>query len=128
MRTASVTRGRIQNEERWAEMALSLADPFDGGPLLLYPRDFSCQLKGADDRAATYDLKNWESVVMSGAFYAFRSLKRPRTRLLVSTLQGCLRSEDLLALALAATIGVTELLDGDSSRFTLPEWQYRVNP
>jgi hypothetical protein len=117
----------MENQDRWAEIAFSLGDRFEGGSLLLYPEHFSCRIQGADDLAATYGLKNWESGVLSGAFYAFRSLKQPRMRLLVSALEGYLRSEDMPALALAATIGVTELLDGDRSLLTLPGWQYRVH-
>jgi hypothetical protein len=127
-RTDVGTQVRIQNQERWAQLALSLSDPFDGGKLLLYPEDFSCRIKGADELSATYNLRNWESGVMSGAFYAFRILKQPRMRILVSEMEGCLRSEDMPALAMASTVAVTELMDGDKFGLQVPGWQYCLNP
>src|SRR5438309_11183753 len=87
LKTASVTRVRMAHQERWAQLAFALLDPFDGGKLLIYPEDFSCQIKGADELSATYNLRNWESGVMSGAFYAFRRMKRPRTRILVTEME-----------------------------------------
>jgi hypothetical protein len=127
VKTASRTRVRMDNQERWAQITLSLLEPFGGGQFLHYPEDFSCQIQGADDLAATYDLKNWESGVMSGAFYAFRRLKRPRVRILVSEMVGFLRSEDMPALALASTIGVTELLEADVSPLQMPGWRFGVH-
>jgi hypothetical protein len=127
METASVTRVRAENQERWAQLALSLVDPFNGGKLLLYPEDFSCRIRGADDLSAGYGLRNWESGVMSGALYAFRFLKQPRRRILVSEMEGYLRGEDMPALAMASTVAVIELMNGDHSALQIPGWQCRVN-
>ena len=118
----------IENQERWAQLGFSLLDHFHGGKLLIYPDHFSCQIKGADDLAGTYDLKNWESGVMSGAFYAFRLLNQPRMRILVSEMEGNLRSSDMPALAMASAVAVAELLDGDVSGLQTPGWQCSVNP
>jgi hypothetical protein len=40
-------------------------------------------------------------------------------------MDGYLRSEDMPALALASTIGVTELLGGDVSQLTMPGRHFR---
>ncbi len=127
MKTASVTRVRIENQERWAQITLSLRDHFEGGSLVKYPDQFACRLQGADALAASYDLNNWESGLMSGVLYAFRALKQPRRRVFVSELEGYLRSEDMPALALASSIAVTDLLEGDVSPLQMSGWRSSIS-
>jgi hypothetical protein len=127
MSTASVTRVVISNQDRWAQLGLSLLEQFDGGMLLLYPEGFCCRLTGADDLAEKYHLRNWESGVMSGVLYAFRTLKRPRMRILVSEMDGYLRSEDMPALAMASSLAVAELLDEELPGLGIPGWQCSIN-
>lgn len=128
MKTTVAVRVRMENQQRWAQIAFSLLDPLDRGPVLIYPEGFACRIQADDDLAATYGLKNWESALMSGAFYAFRRRGGRRSRILVSELEGCLGSEDMAALAAASTIAVTELLEGDVSDLTAPGWRYQLNP
>jgi hypothetical protein len=80
--------------ERWASLGLSLRDDVDEGRFLVYSAHFFCEVDGLDEIAASYCLENWESGVISGATFAFRTLKQPLKRLLISELRGRLRSQD----------------------------------
>jgi hypothetical protein len=123
MRTTCGARAQREGQDRWARVVLSLEDPFTGGQFLRYPQPFLCRIEGVDELASTYSVENWQTGIMSGAFYAFRLLKQPRRRILVSELEGKLGSDDMPALALAATVAVTKLLGAEVSELKLSGWQ-----
>ena len=74
----AATRIRVQmtHEKRWANVELALMESSPSGKLLRYPEGFACKIEGADELAKTYGLTNWETALMSGAFYAFPSIKK----------------------------------------------------
>ncbi|HUY34345.1 MAG TPA: hypothetical protein VMV69_16485 [Pirellulales bacterium] len=103
-----------------------MRDDVDEGRFLVYSGHFLCEVDGLDEIAASYCLENWESGVISGATFAFRRLKQPLKRLLISELRGRLRSQDMDVLALAAMIGVCTLSGGVVPRDGLPGWTHDV--
>jgi hypothetical protein len=124
MRTTCVARAQREDQDRWARAVLSIEDPFTGGQFLRYPEQFLCRIEGVDELASTYGVENWQTAIMSGAFHAFRRLKQPRRWILVSELEGKLGSEDMPALAMAATGAVTKLLGADVSELKMSGWRF----
>ncbi len=117
---------RHASGERWASLGLSLRDDIDVGRFLVYSAHFLCEIDGLDEIAASYCLENWESGVISGATFAFRRLKQPLKRLLISELRGRLQSQDMDVLAQAAMIGVSTLSGQEVRRDELPGWTHDV--
>ncbi|HVC95251.1 MAG TPA: hypothetical protein VND64_16265 [Pirellulales bacterium] len=117
---------RHDSGERWASLGFSLRDDVDEGRFLVYSAHFLCEIDRLDEIATSYCLENWESGVISGATFAFRRLKQPLKRLLISELRGRLQSQDMDVLALAAMIGVSALFGGDAPRDGLPGWTHDV--
>jgi hypothetical protein len=126
MTPTETVRIRLVNDGRWAVMSISLQSPFTGGKLLTYPADFVHKIQGLDELASRYELKNWESGLISGALHAYRRSKNERQKILLSELEGQLKSSDMTALAFATTIGVSRLLGEDASDLILAGWRFEI--
>jgi hypothetical protein len=120
---------RHPDQPRWLRLTLSLRPDADEGRFLDYSSRFTCRMEGIDAPASEYSLENWESGLLSGLFHASRRLGKPPARLMVSELKGRLLSEEMTVLALAAALGVTELLGGDVSGYEsqLAGWNVRLS-
>jgi len=124
MIASSVCRVNIQHErgDRWASLALALKSDAEEGCFIDYSAHFVCQMDGLDELASNYTLKNWESGILSGAYFAFRKQRKAPIRFLVSELRGRLRAEEMEILALASTIAVNLLLGSEKSDCQIAGW------
>jgi hypothetical protein len=103
-------------------LALALQTGAEEGRFIDYSAHFLCQIDGLDELASTYTLKNWESGILSGAYFAFRKQRKAPIRFLVSELRGRLRAEEMEVLALASTVAVSRLLGSEKSDCQISGW------
>jgi hypothetical protein len=125
--SSSTVRVRLENSPRWFELEFCLDDEWLGGPFVVNRDAGAVSVEAADDRARTYDTQTWESGIASGAFYAFRTLERPRRRIALTGLRGLLGSEDMTALATAAALGVAKLLDRQLPDVDIANWKISIS-
>jgi len=107
-------------------LALALQADAEEGRFIDYSAHFACQMDGLDEPASNYTLKNWESGILSGAYFAFRKQRKAPIRFLVSELRGRLRAEEMEILALASTIAVSLLLGSEKSDCQIAGWTYKT--
>jgi hypothetical protein len=126
----SICRGEARHRQLdlGVKLALSLAANRDERRWLVYPARFAIDLEGADELAATYQLENWESGLISGALFGLRTAggSPGQFRLLVREFSGRLRSQDLDALAHLAAQCVTALCGQRLDVTASPEWNFDV--
>ena len=124
-RTLDFTRCKIHisRDDDWAIAVVSLDGAFTGGALVEPVPSFLGGIEGKDEVASSYKVANWLGGLTSGALYAFRALKLPRRRLLLSELAGSLRGSGMQALANGACVGVATLCERDSPIVDADGWQ-----
>jgi len=112
----------IARADEAARMAIALDGVFERGSIVEPTEVFSSELDGRDELASQYTLSNWLAGISSGAFYAFRALKVPRRRVLLSHLSGSLQSSSMTALANATALGIAKLTDKVLPALDLEGW------
>jgi hypothetical protein len=127
--SAALCQVHFQRGDHRCLLAFELREPYLGGAWVIDAPGFRLGIESADDLAASYTRRNWESGLISGARYAFRKLNRPLQRLGLHELTGLLGSDDMPALAHAAALGVATLLSAAESLPSPPElegWSFRA--
>jgi hypothetical protein len=113
----------LTRDDRRVRIDLSATGrPYRGGALVLLADDFRFELEGTDELAKEHSLNNWLSGIVSGALYAFRSLKVERQHLRLAVLDGKLSSADVDAVAAATTLAVAALSGKDAPSLDLAGW------
>jgi hypothetical protein len=105
-----ICRVQLNAEGRWVRLALSLGDLASGAPFLVRWEPLLFEMVGIDEMAHEYGLANWQGGVISGARYAFRTLKVPLQQVCLHELRGELGSNDVGAVSSAAALAVARLL------------------
>jgi hypothetical protein len=105
-----------------ARLAMALDGMFERGSIVEPTADFSGEIVGQGEIASQYTLSNWLAGISSGALYAFRALKVPRRRLLLSYLSGSLQASSMTALATATAIGIAKLAEKELPALDLEDW------
>jgi len=113
----------LAHGDEMADFVIALDGKFSGGDLIHFTADFTGGIEGKGDIASKYELSNWLSGMTSGAFYAFRVLKAPKRRVLLSRLCGFLQASSMTALANATTTGVIKLMSGEVPKLELDGWR-----
>jgi hypothetical protein len=108
-------------------LEFSLNGEWSGGDLVIYPDPKVPAIEAVDNLSRSYDLRAWESGVMSGAFHAFRALDSSRRRIVVTDFRGTLGSTDMTALATATALGVAKLLERALPGADLAEWTSSIS-
>ncbi|HJT35802.1 MAG TPA: hypothetical protein VJ783_27485 [Pirellulales bacterium] len=116
----------LANGAHRIRLALWLANEFDGGDLVRFADDAAVSVEGIDKPCSNYTSANWLSGVASGTLYAFRTLRIPRQRVVVTELTGRLRSSDMDALASAAAMAVSALANQELSQRCGQRWTNQI--
>src|SRR5580704_10973455 len=82
----------MKSGEFWLRLSLHIANEHSSGDLVYLADDAVVSIEPADELSSPYRAENWMSGVISGALYAFRTLRIPRKRLCLESLSGRLRS------------------------------------
>lgn len=122
-RVVTVTGTRTGDAGRWVRLTLALRDKGDGLGVLAHTANFLGAVEPLDGLSEGYALENWESGLLSGAFFAARKGRVMPPHLLVSELVGRLAGADMEGVAHAAAVGVGRLLGVDPSQIATPGWQ-----
>jgi|GEM_PF-3684497 len=123
METVEVNGKRTDESGRWIRLQLSLRAK-RSGPLVTYRAGFVCSLRPADALAATYELQNWESGIKSGLGFALRRTADRDWGVEVAALEGDVGSNDMGALARAATIAAFRLHRQEPPALIDNDWQF----
>ena len=125
----TATAVRADHPDRWVRLTLSLRPP--GGALgeLSHAASFAGGIEPRDDLAATYELENWESGLLSGYYFVCRRARRmPPSPLRVSELTGSLAAEDMTGVAHAAAVAAAHLFGYDPAQVSTPGWTVTAHP
>src|SRR5947209_20472954 len=90
-----ICRVQLTGEGRWVSLALSLGDLASANRFLVGAERLLYEIAGVDEMARQYGFFNWQGGVISGARYAFRSLKAPIQQVCLHELRGQLGSGDV---------------------------------
>jgi hypothetical protein len=123
METVEVNGRRTDESGRWIRLQLSLR-PKRSGPMVTYRADFVCNLRPADALAATYELQNWQSGIMSGLGFALRRTADREWGVEVAALEGDVGSDDMGAIARAATIAAFRLHGQEAPALIDNDWHF----
>lgn len=116
----------LRNGESWVKLSIRLAEDFTGGSVVRLAEETRIMLDAGDEAAASYTYKNWLSGVASGAFYAYRTLKKKRRMVVVTELRGRLGASDIQVLAFAAARLIAELLHQELQLEELGGWKLQA--
>ncbi|MBI3467336.1 MAG: hypothetical protein HY000_30370 [Planctomycetes bacterium] len=108
--TNLICRVQLKGEGRWVSLSLSLGEFSPAPRFLAISEPFLYEIAGLDETAQTYNLANWQGGVISGARYAFRTLRAPLQQVRLHELRGQLSSGDIGAISSAAAAAVAQLL------------------
>ncbi len=103
-------------------LALWLADEFTGGDLVRFDSNATVSLEGTDSLSSSYSRANWLSGVTSGALYAFRTLRIPRQRVMLTDFSVRLSASEMDAVANGAAIAISNLADKELSTLEIEGW------
>ena len=117
---------QLTTGEYWVRLALGLTHEFTGGDLVQFAHEATVSVVGTDKLSSSYNRANWVSGVTSGALYAFRTLRIPRQRLVVTELSGRLRASDMDAVANGSAIAIAKLADKELPRLTMEGWSIQA--
>lgn len=116
----------LTTDEHQVRLVLRLAHEFTGGDLVQFAPDATVSVEGADPLSATYTRANWASGMVSGALYAFRTLRIPRQYLVVHELTGRLRASDMDAVANGSAAAIAKLAGQELLGLALDGWIVQV--
>jgi hypothetical protein len=103
-----------------------LANEFTGGDLVGFAEEATCSVEGTDQSSSSYGRGNWLAGLTSGALYAFRSLRIPRQRVVVSELSGRLGASDMVAVANCSAIAISHLAERELPGVFTEDWHIRA--
>ena len=117
-----VCRIKLAGEGRWISLALSLGDLGSANRFLVAAERLLYEMAGLDEVAHQFSLVNWQGGVISGARYAFRTLKAPIQQVCLHELRGQLANGDVWAVSAAAALAVARLLARPDVPLDLGGW------
>ena len=120
---SAVGAAQLSFEDRWIRVELSLGSVYRGGEIARPAPGVECRIEPVGKRAAKYLDENWLSGIMSGAFYAFRTLKMQRRHVDVHAFVGRLTSADMDAVANAAALVIAGLANAELPGLQLDGWK-----
>jgi hypothetical protein len=123
METVEVNGRRTDESGRWIRLQLSLR-PKRSGPMVTYRAGFVCDLRPADALAATYEVQNWESGIVSGLGFALRRTADRHWGVEVAALEGDVGSSDIGGIARAATIAAFHLHGQEAPALIDNDWKF----
>lgn len=112
----------IARGDEAAQLSIALDGVFERGSIVEPTAWFSGEMDGRGEIASQYTLSNWLAGLSSGALYAFRALKVPRQRVLLSHLSGSLQASSMTALANATAVGIAKLTEKELPSLDLDDW------
>lgn len=118
-----VCRIQLTGEGWWVSLALSLGDITSTNRFLVAAERFAYEMAGVDEVARQYGFVNWQGGVISGARYAFRTLKAPIHQVCLHELRGELGSGDVWAISSAAALAVARVLARSEVPLDLGGWR-----
>ena len=116
-----------QDPTRHARLTLGLRDRPAGAPSLAHAPAYACAITPLDDLTATYRPANWESVVLSGAGYAWRRWLGEHQGLWLVVLDGGLGGDGIGAVAAATTAALAALANREPPP-PPPGWEIQTTP
>jgi len=114
-------------DEHWVRLAFYLTHEFTGGNLVQLAHGATVSVEGADELSLSYTRTNWESGVVSGSHYAFRTLRIPRQCLVVTEFSGRLRASDMDAVADTAAIAIAKLAGKELPSLPAEGWKVEAD-
>lgn len=112
----------VKSGEFWLRLSLRIANEHSSGDLVYLADDAVLSIEPADELSSSYGAENWMSGVISGALYAFRTLRVPRKRLALESLSGRLRSIDMDALANCSAVAIARLVEMELPGLDMENW------
>ena len=106
---SAVAQVRLAKGDHKIHLVLSLGGECTDGKLVQVVPDAPFSIQGEDEMSAQYKLSTWMSGLISGARYAFSTLKIPRQEVRIRECSARLDSSEMEALAYASAMAVFKL-------------------
>ena len=120
--TSAIAQVRLTKGDHKIHLVLSLGEESTAVKIARLALGATFSIQGEDELSAQYKLSNWMSGIISGAHYAFRTLKIPRQEVRIRECSARIDSSEMEALAYASAMAVFKLAGHEMAGLEGWEW------
>jgi hypothetical protein len=125
---SAVAHVRLAKGHHEIHLVVSLGEESNSVKLVRLAPGASFSIRGEDEMSSQYKLSNWMSGLISGARYAFSTLKIPRQEVRIRECSARLDSSEMEALAYAIAMAVYKLANREMAGPEGWEWASDIPP